>query len=155
MSKKESKKSEKKSEKKPEKKNDQPNIQCQYKRESENGRTNLLESLLFIFLKLTQNVTVVLGSETGIEMHNGLDQFIRVESGSGKVEMGRLRSNMNYTVPLDSRYAVLIPEGTYHNIINTGKVPLKLYSIYTPKAHPFGTVDTTREDAERREADKK
>ena len=98
-------------------------------------------------------MSIPVGSETGVEMHNGLDQFIRVESGSGKVEMGRLRSNMNYTVPLDSRYAVLIPEGTYHNIINTGRVPLKLYSIYTPKAHPFGTVDATKEDSKRHEGD--
>lgn len=96
-------------------------------------------------------MAIPVGEATGIEMHNGLDQFIRVESGSGKVEMGRLKSNMNYTVPLDSRYAVLIPEGTYHNIINTGRTPLKLYSIYTPKAHPFGTVDSTKEDAEKRE----
>ena len=92
------------------------------------------------------------GEETGIEMHNNLDQFIRVESGNGKVEMGRIKSNMNYTVPLDSRFAVLIPEGTYHNIINTGRTPLKLYSIYTPKAHPFGTTDATKEDAEKRES---
>ena len=97
-------------------------------------------------------MSIPVGGETGVEMHNNLDQFIRVESGTGKVEMGRLKSNMNYTVPLDSRYAILIPEGTYHNIINTGRTPLKLYSIYTPKAHPFGTADATKEDAEQREA---
>ncbi len=96
-------------------------------------------------------MSIPVGEETGIEMHNDLDQFIRIESGSGRVEMGRLRSNMNYKVPLDSRYAVLIPAGTYHNIINTGRVPLKLYSIYTPKGHPFGTIDKTKADADARE----
>lgn len=96
-------------------------------------------------------MSIPVGEETGIEMHNDLDQFIRIESGSGRVEMGRLRSNMNYKVPLDSRYAILIPAGTYHNIINTGRVPLKLYSIYTPKGHPFGTIDKTKADADARE----
>ena len=96
-------------------------------------------------------MSIPVGEEAGIEMHNDLDQFIRIESGSGRVEMGRLKSNMNYKVPLDSRYAILIPAGTYHNIINTGRVPLKLYSIYTPKGHPFGTVDKTKSDAEKRE----
>lgn len=96
-------------------------------------------------------MSIPVGEDTGIEMHENLDQFIRIESGSGRVEMGRLKSNMNYKIPLDSRYAILIPAGTYHNIINTGKTPLKLYSIYTPKAHPFGTVDITKADSEKRE----
>lgn len=96
-------------------------------------------------------MSIPVGGDTGIEMHDNLDQFIRVESGSGKVEMGRIKDSMNYTAPLDSRHAILIPEGTYHNIINTGRTPLKLYSIYTPKAHPFGTVDKTKEDGDRRE----
>ncbi len=96
-------------------------------------------------------MSIPVGEETGIEMHNDLDQFIRIESGAGRVEMGRLRSNMNYKVPLDSRYAILIPAGTYHNIINTGRTPLKLYSIYTPKGHPFGTIDKTKADADARE----
>ena len=96
-------------------------------------------------------MSIPAGEDTGIEMHDNLDQFIRIESGVGKVEMGRLKSNMNYKVPLDQRYAILIPAGTYHNIINTGKTPLKLYSIYTPKNHPFGTVDTTKADSEKRE----
>ena len=96
-------------------------------------------------------MSIPVGGDTGIEMHDGLDQFIRVESGSGKVEMGRIKDSMNYTAQLDSRHAILIPEGTYHNIINTGRTPLKLYSIYTPKAHPFGTVDKTKEDSEHRE----
>lgn len=96
-------------------------------------------------------MSIPAGEETGIEMHSNLDQFIRIESGTGRVEMGRLKSNMNYKVPLDSRYAVIIPAGTYHNIINTGRVPLKLYSIYTPKEHPFGTVDRTKADSEKRE----
>ena len=120
--------------------------------EKETGANQNYRTVLWTGKHLQLTVmSIPAGGETGIEMHNDLDQFVRVESGMGKVEMGRLKSNMNYTVPLDSRYAVLIPEGTYHNIINTGRTPLKLYSIYTPKAHPFGTTDVTKEDADKRE----
>ena len=100
-------------------------------------------------------MSIPVGEETGVEMHPDLDQFIRIESGMGEVSMGRLRSNMNYKVALDRDFAILIPAGTYHNVVNTGKVPLKLYSIYTPKAHPFGTVDITKADSERREMEEK
>ena len=47
-----------------------------------------------------------------------------------------------------SNYAILIPAGTWHNIVNVGKCPLKLYSLYAPPQHPFGTVHRTKEDAE-------
>ncbi len=120
--------------------------------ESATGSNNNYRTALWTGKHLQLTVmSIPVGEETGVEMHSDLDQFIRIESGTGRVEMGRLKSNMNYKIPLDSRYAVLIPAGTYHNIINTGRTPLKLYSIYTPKAHPFGTVDATKADAERRE----
>lgn len=97
-------------------------------------------------------MSIPVGEQTGIEYHDGLDQFIRIESGNGIVQMGKLKSNMNYKVDLDSRFAIIIPAGTYHNIINTGRTPLKLYSIYTPKAHPFGTIDKTKADSDKRES---
>lgn len=120
--------------------------------ENATGSNNNYRTALWTGKHLQLTVmSIPVGEETGVEMHNDLDQFIRIESGTGRVEMGRLKSNMNYKIPLDSRYAVLIPAGTYHNIINTGRTPLKLYSIYTPKAHPFGTVDATKADSDRRE----
>ena len=96
-------------------------------------------------------MSIPVGEDSGTEMHDDLDQFLKIESGTGKIEMGRLKNNMNYKSDLYPGYAVLVPAGTYHNLINTGRSPLKLYSIYTPKGHPFGTVDATKEDAAKRE----
>ena len=119
--------------------------------ENENYRTVLWTGK---HLQLTV-MSIPVGEETGIEMHPDLDQFVRIESGEGEVVMGRLKSNLGYRVELGAGFGILIPAGTYHNIVNTGNVPLKLYSVYTPKAHPFGTVDVTRADAEKRESEKK
>jgi mannose-6-phosphate isomerase-like protein (cupin superfamily) len=91
------------------------------------------------------------GESTGIEMHNGMDQFIKVESGICDVIMGISPEKMDKKERIDSRYAVLIPAGTYHNIINAGAYPVKLFSLYSPKNHPFGTVDETKSDADERE----
>ena len=62
--------------------------------------------------------------------------------------MGKNRSSLSYRQSIDSNYAVIIPAGTWHNIVNTGNTPLKLYSIYAPPQHPFGTIHPTKTDAE-------
>lgn len=102
-------------------------------------------------LQLTM-MSIPAGMDTGIEMHEATDQFLYIEKGRGEVIMGKTKGNMNYRRPLGAGYAVLIPGETYHNVINTGNEPLKLYSVYTPKVHPFGTVDKTRSDSEMRES---
>lgn len=88
------------------------------------------------------------GGDIGLEMHSDVDQFIRVESGRAFVMMGQNKTNLNDRQGIDSNYAVIIPAGTWHNIINIGNTPLKLYSIYAPPQHPFGTVHKTKEEAE-------
>ena len=57
-------------------------------------------------------------------------------------------TNLNHRQRVNGNYAVLVPAGTWHNIINIGKTPLKLYSIYAPPQHPFGTVHKTKKEAE-------
>ncbi|HEY6558834.1 MAG TPA: cupin domain-containing protein [Polyangiaceae bacterium] len=79
--------------------------------------------------------------EIGAEAHT-LDQFFRVEEGSGEAELNGVRT------PIRPGFAVLVPAGTKHNIINTGKVPLKLYTIYAPPNHRDGVVHHTRAAAE-------
>lgn len=86
--------------------------------------------------------------DIGLEMHPNLDQFIRIESGYALVMMGKEKKLLNYHQRVNSNYAAIIPAGTWHNIINIGKSPLKLYSIYAPPQHPFGTVHKTKEAAE-------
>lgn len=90
------------------------------------------------------------GGDIGLEMHPDLDQFLRIESGSGLVKMGN-KDNLNIQKRVDENYAIFIPAGTWHNLINTGNRPLKLYSIYAPPQHPFGTIHRTKEIAEEEE----
>ncbi len=87
-------------------------------------------------------------SDIGVEMHPNVDQFIRVESGRAKVYMGNCKNSLREEACVDGNYAVIIPAGTWHNIVNVGNHPLKLYSIYAPPQHPCGTVHRTKEEAE-------
>jgi mannose-6-phosphate isomerase-like protein (cupin superfamily) len=79
--------------------------------------------------------------EIGAEVHK-LDQFFRVEEGTGEAVLDGVKTAIH------AGFAVLVPAGTHHNIINTGSVPLKLYTLYSPPNHRDGTVHHTREDAE-------
>ena len=81
------------------------------------------------------------GGEIGLECHENTDQFIRIESGIALVKMGNDKNNLCYQRKADQSFAVIIPAGTWHNIINIGRSPLKVYSIYAPPQHPFGTVE--------------
>lgn len=79
--------------------------------------------------------------EIGAEVHT-LDQFFRVEEGTGEAILDGART------AIQAGFVVLVPAGSNHNIINTGSVPLKLYTIYAPPNHRDGVVHHTREDAE-------
>ena len=79
--------------------------------------------------------------EIGEEVHT-LDQFFRVEEGAGEAVLDGVRT------PISAGFAVLVPAGAKHNIINSGAVPLKLYTIYSPPNHCDGVVHHTRADAE-------
>ena len=93
------------------------------------------------------------GEDIGLERHDDLDQFIRIEQGKGVVMMGDNPDTPSIKQVVSDDYAFIIPAGTWHNLTNIGTVPLKLYSIYTPVQHPFGTVQPTKADAEAAEAD--
>lgn len=79
--------------------------------------------------------------EIGMEVHQ-LDQFFRVEEGNGEAILDGVRTDIH------EGFAVLVPAGTNHNIINTGSVPLKLYTLYAPPNHRDGVIHRTRADAE-------
>ncbi|TKD72261.1 cupin domain-containing protein [Pseudalkalibacillus hwajinpoensis] len=92
-------------------------------------------------------MSIDVGDDIGLEMHPNLDQFLRVEQGQGIVRMGQNKNDFTFEANVYDDFAILIPAGTWHNIINTGNVPLKMYSIYGPPNHPFGTVHPTKADA--------
>ena len=79
--------------------------------------------------------------EIGAEVHT-LDQFFRVEAGTGEAILDGVRT------PIRAGFAVLVPAGTNHNIVNTGSIPLKLYTLYAPPNHRDQVVHHTRRDAE-------
>ncbi len=99
------------------------------------------------YLQLTL-MSINAGDEIGLEIHNELDQFIRIEDGQGIVMMGDREDQLDFKAKVYDDDAILIPAGKWHNLINTGHTPLKLYSIYAPPEHPRGTVHETKEDAE-------
>lgn len=88
------------------------------------------------------------GEDIGLEMHSDLDQFIRVEEGRGLLMMGDNKDAPSFQQTVYDDYAFIIPAGTWHNLTNIGPRPLKLYSIYAPVQHPFGTVHETKAEAE-------
>jgi mannose-6-phosphate isomerase-like protein (cupin superfamily) len=82
------------------------------------------------------------GEEIGNEVHKNIDQFIRVEQGKGKAVLDN-----SDEFELEDSFAIVIPAGTWHNIINTGDGDMKLYTIYTPPEHQDGTIHKTKADA--------
>ena len=84
------------------------------------------------------------GESIGLEVHPTLDQFLRIEEGEGLVQMGKRKDRLDFQARVRDDYAIVIPAGTWHNLINTGNKPLKLYSIYAPPQHPHGTVHETK-----------
>ena len=93
-------------------------------------------------------MSIPAGGEIGLEFHEYLDQFIRIEYGVASVYMGKTKQDMKFMGNTNSDYAVLIPAGTWHNIINKQNCPLKVYSIYAPPQHPIGTIHKTKFDAD-------
>jgi mannose-6-phosphate isomerase-like protein (cupin superfamily) len=88
------------------------------------------------------------GEEIGNEVHNTVDQFFRIEEGEAKFVFNEKEEHN-----VKSGEAVIVPAGTFHNVINaSSKEPLKLYTIYSPPNHPDGTVHKTKAEAEAAEA---
>ena len=81
------------------------------------------------------------GEAIGMEVHK-LDQFFRVEEGTGEAVLDGVPT------ALRAGFAIVVPAGANHNVINTGKAPLKLYTLYAPPNHRDGVVHHTRADAE-------
>ena len=81
------------------------------------------------------------GEEIGAEVHK-LDQFFRVEEGDGQAILDGIRT------PVRAGFAVLVPAGTKHNIVNTGSAALKLYTLYAPPNHRDGVIHHDRAAAE-------
>lgn len=96
-----------------------------------------------------KNLQVVLmnlniGEDIGLEVHENGDQFIRIEEGQCLVKMGDTKDNLDFQRIIFDDFVVMIPQGKWHNIINVGDRPLKLYAIYSPPEHPKGTINENK-----------
>lgn len=87
-------------------------------------------------------MSIAPGEDIGMETHNNVDQFFRIEAGIGRAVLNGKEYN------LEDGSAVVVPAGTEHNIINSSKSePLKLYTIYSPPNHPHGTIHKDKAEA--------
>lgn len=102
------------------------------------------------YLQLTL-MSIPVGEDIGLEAHPETDQFLRLDAGRGRVQMGPARDQLDVEREVADGWAVMVPAGTWHNITNIGDEPLRLYAVYAPVHHAAGTVHRTAEDAERDE----
>lgn len=93
------------------------------------------------------------GEDIGVEAHDDRDQFLRIEQGQARVEFGTSKDALDERHDVSDDWAVIVPAGVWHNVINTGEQDLKLYSLYSPPEHPPGTVHRTKAEAEAAEAE--
>jgi len=89
-------------------------------------------------------MSINVGDDIGLEVHPTTDQFIRIEEGQGLVQMGDNKDKLDFQEMAYDDYAIMIPAGKWHNVINMGNKPLKIYAIYAPPEHPYGTVHETK-----------
>ena len=85
--------------------------------------------------------------EIGMEVHECVDQFIRVEQGIACAQMGNCKYELDFQKQMCTGDAVFVPAGMWHNVKNIGKMPLKLSVIYAPPNHERGTVHKTKKTA--------
>lgn len=86
-------------------------------------------------------MSIAPGEDIGEEVHDKVDQFLRIESGEGKTVLDGEETSIS------DGDCVVVPAGTKHNIINTGSSALKLYTVYSPANHPDGTIHKTKAEA--------
>jgi mannose-6-phosphate isomerase-like protein (cupin superfamily) len=117
--------------------------------ESETLKNKYFRRVLFTG-KHAQLVVMCLkeGEEIGNEVHQNVDQFFRVEKGKFQF----ILNNGKEKHVARNGDAVIVPAGTWHNVINISNRNSKLYTIYSPPNHPDGTIHRTKKDAELAEA---
>lgn len=88
------------------------------------------------------------GHDIGLEVHEDGDQFLRVEAGRARVQMGPSETDLSFDREVGDDWVILVPAGMWHNVTNIGDEPLQIYAIYGPPEHPHGTVHATKADSD-------
>ena len=96
-------------------------------------------------------MSIPVGDDIGLEAHPETDQFLRLDAGRGRVQMGPAKDQLDFDREVEDGWAILVPAGTWHNVTNIGDEPMRLYAVYAPVHHAPGAVHRTADDAERQE----
>ncbi|EKQ17020.1 cupin domain-containing protein [Lacticaseibacillus paracasei] len=116
--------------------------------ENENYRTTLWTGDHF---QITLMAIPAGGGDIGMEIHHGNDQLIYLVAGIGHVKMGKDKDHLTVDQEIHPGEAVVVPDNTWHNVINAGKQTMKVFSIYSPVKHQKGTNEATKADAIKQE----
>lgn len=92
-------------------------------------------------------MSIPIGEDIGREVHHDRDQFLRIEQGRARVELSTTEDGTDETHDVEADWAMIVPAGLWHNVVNTGDGELKVYSLYSPPEHPESTVHRTKADA--------
>jgi mannose-6-phosphate isomerase-like protein (cupin superfamily) len=88
-------------------------------------------------------MSIPVSGDIGLEAHPETDQFLRLEAGRGRVQMGVEKDKLTFEMEVSDGWCVLVPAGTWHNITNIGATPMQVYAIYAPAHHTPGKVQAT------------
>lgn len=99
------------------------------------------------FLQVTL-MSIPAGGDIGLETHPETDQFLRLDTGSGRVQMGPSKDKLTFENEVSDGWCVLVPAGTWHNITNIGATPMQVSTIYAPAHHKPDKVQATAATAE-------
>jgi len=91
-------------------------------------------------------MSIAPGDDIGLERHEHGDQFLRIEAGVGRVQMGQAEDDLSFDERVEDDWVILVPGGWWHNVTNVGDEPMKVYSLYAPPEHAHGTVHQTKAD---------
>lgn len=93
-------------------------------------------------------MSIPVGASIGLEAHPETDQFLRLDAGTGRVRMGPTKDEIALEQDVEDGWAIMVPAGTWHDVVNTGDEPMRLYAVYAPVHHSPGIVQPTADDAE-------
>jgi mannose-6-phosphate isomerase-like protein (cupin superfamily) len=112
-------------------------------RENENYRTVAWSGR---YLQVTL-MSIPVGGDIGLEVHPDTDQFVRLDAGRGRAQIGPSKDQLTFDGEVADGWCVLIPAGSWHNVTNIGNEPMQLYAVYAPAHHRPGKVHRTAADA--------
>ena len=88
-------------------------------------------------------MSIPVGADIGLEKHPETDQFLRLDAGRGRVQMGAARDRLTFEQEVSDGWCIMVPAGTWHNVTNTGDEAMQVYTIYAPAHHQPGKVQKT------------